>query len=99
MKNATSAGGVVFRDIDGKPHVLLIIFDNGTGLSFPKGHPEGKESLEETALREVEEETGLTGLRIIRKLGIATRLGIEDGGTKVMKDKVDPFVNTVNDLN
>jgi 8-oxo-dGTP pyrophosphatase MutT (NUDIX family) len=98
MKNATSAGGVVFRKIDGNPHVLLIIFDNGSGLSFPKGHPEGKESLEETALREVEEETGLSGLKIIKRLGIATRLGQERDGIKVMRD-IHLFLMETNNYN
>ena len=35
---------------------------------LPKGKTEKKESIEQTALREVEEETGVTGLKIVKPL-------------------------------
>ncbi|WP_457600078.1 NUDIX hydrolase [Hydrogenivirga sp.] len=56
MKREFSAGGVLFRDGE----VLLI--KNPSGVwSFPKGNVEKGESPEETAVREVYEETGIRG--------------------------------------
>ena len=56
-----SAGGVVFRMEDGRP-LFLLIRDSYDNWGFPKGHVERDEAPERTALREVEEETGLHGL-------------------------------------
>ncbi|MGD2046966.1 MAG: NUDIX hydrolase [Gemmatimonadota bacterium] len=58
-----SAGGVVIRDIDGVPHVL-VIRDPYKKWGLPKGHTEEGETLQQTALREVSEETGLTKLEL-----------------------------------
>ncbi len=55
---ARSAGGVVVRALAGEWHALVIRDPYGR-WSLPKGHIEGGESLRETAVREVEEETGI----------------------------------------
>ena len=52
-----AAGGVV-SDAEGN---ILMIFRNGR-WDLPKGHCEAGETMSETALREVEEECGITGL-------------------------------------
>jgi 8-oxo-dGTP pyrophosphatase MutT (NUDIX family) len=62
-----TAGGVVFRRID-KGIEILMIQDRLGRWTIPKGHVEEGESLEQTALREVEEETGLKHLKIRDKL-------------------------------
>lgn len=82
MKKAISAGGVVIKD--GK--IIFVMFPSGNGITFPKGHVEKGESFEETALREVREETGYKDLRIIEKLGVVIRPAIEKDGTNVVKD-------------
>lgn len=74
MKKGVSAGGVVVSKVGVVPRILLIIFPEWDTLAFPKGRVEKGESLKETALREVREETGLKGLKIIKKLGIVKRL-------------------------
>ncbi len=55
------AGGLVFSlTDDGKPEVLVI--DDSFGrVTLPKGHVEKGELVEETALREIYEETGMEG--------------------------------------
>lgn len=62
-KVVKSAGGVVVRDIEGVPHVL-VIRDPYEKWGLPKGHREDGEALHETALREVSEETGLLDLEL-----------------------------------
>jgi 8-oxo-dGTP diphosphatase len=54
-----AAGGVVVRDRDGTPEVVLVHRPKYDDWTLPKGKAEDGESDEECALREVEEETGL----------------------------------------
>jgi 8-oxo-dGTP diphosphatase len=54
-----AAGGVVVRDGDGTPEVVLVHRPKYDDWTLPKGKAEDGESDEECALREVEEETGL----------------------------------------
>ncbi|MEG2016644.1 MAG: NUDIX hydrolase, partial [Oscillospiraceae bacterium] len=54
-----SCGAVVFRSVDGEIRYLLIKNKRSAHWSFPKGHVERGESLEQTAYREVLEETGV----------------------------------------
>ncbi|MBP8065919.1 MAG: NUDIX domain-containing protein [Flavobacterium sp.] len=60
---AKAGGGLVYN----KKGEVLFIFRNGK-WDLPKGGIEKGESIEETAIREVEEETGVTGLKITGKL-------------------------------
>lgn len=68
---ATSAGGVVVRD-QGDHHQLLLgrrrTDRDRVVWSLPKGTPQADESLDQTAVREVSEETGLK-VRIVAPLG------------------------------
>lgn len=59
----TSAGGVIYRLLDGVPHVLLIR-DPYDHWGLPKGHLENGETPPVAALREAQEETGLGGLQL-----------------------------------
>lgn len=60
-KTVTSAGGVVFNLHDGGIEVALTARMGDGRWGLPKGLVEKGEALEEAALREVSEETGLTG--------------------------------------
>jgi 8-oxo-dGTP pyrophosphatase MutT (NUDIX family) len=56
---ATSAGGVVHRTVDGQVEIVLVHRRHPALWALPKGTPNAGETLEETALRETREETGL----------------------------------------
>jgi 8-oxo-dGTP pyrophosphatase MutT (NUDIX family) len=56
---ATSAGGVVHRTVDGETEILLVHRRAPVLWALPKGTPDSGETIEETALRETREETGI----------------------------------------
>jgi 8-oxo-dGTP pyrophosphatase MutT (NUDIX family) len=56
---ATSAGGVVHRTVEGRLQVVLVHRRSPRLWALPKGTPDSGETVEETALRETREETGL----------------------------------------
>jgi 8-oxo-dGTP pyrophosphatase MutT (NUDIX family) len=62
-----SAGGIVMRrTTDGL--LFLVIRDSYRNWGFPKGHLEPGESASDAALREVAEETGLAGLKLVSEI-------------------------------
>ena len=83
---ATSAGGIVVRPSAMEPEILLgkrRRDRDGVTWSLPKGTPNPGESLEQTALREVTEETGLQ-VEIVEPMG-AIEYWFVLGGTRYHK--------------
>jgi 8-oxo-dGTP pyrophosphatase MutT (NUDIX family) len=68
VEDLVSAGGVVYRLLDGMPEVVLCGRSAAGLWGLPKGTPQHTETIEETACREVREETGLD-VHIERKVG------------------------------
>jgi 8-oxo-dGTP pyrophosphatase MutT (NUDIX family) len=65
VRYSSSAGGIILNPQD---EVLLV--NEGDGFwGFPKGRPEKDETLLETAVREVAEETGLIEITKVAELG------------------------------
>jgi 8-oxo-dGTP pyrophosphatase MutT (NUDIX family) len=69
VQRAVSAGGIVYRRADSGPEFVVCGRDSDGVWGLPKGTPDPGESLEQTAVREVTEETGLQ-VRIIDKVGV-----------------------------
>ena len=83
---ATSAGGIVVRFEDGRPHLVVGSRRRervGFTWTLPKGTPKRGESTEETALREVAEETGLQ-VRITAPLP-SIEYSFVQSGTRIQK--------------
>ncbi|MBQ7688593.1 MAG: NUDIX domain-containing protein [Clostridia bacterium] len=87
-----SCGAVVFRRINEEYRFLLIKNRRSTSWGFPKGHMEKGETREETAYREVLEETGLH-INILEGFCSESRYKI---GGKIEK-RVDVFLASTTD--
>jgi 8-oxo-dGTP pyrophosphatase MutT (NUDIX family) len=68
IKRQVSSGGIVFRTSDRGIEVALVAVKRGTVWCLPKGLINKDEGPESAALREVREETGLTG-EMVDKIG------------------------------
>ena len=95
IKRIFSAGGIVVRrsmkstkGTRGTKGVEVLVTQHSKhkGWDFPKGHREIYESEEQTALREVEEETGIKA-EIIEKVG-QTQYFYYEEGSRVLKTVV-----------
>lgn len=71
------AGAVVYRNGDGGVRILLVrARRNPEDWIFPKGHVEAGESAKETAVREAEEEAGISG-RVVTALPPPVKFTLE----------------------
>src|SRR5690606_3640344 len=78
MPNVVAGGGKVYND---KGEILFIYRNDKWDL--PKGKIEGIETIEETALREVMEETGVAGLKIVKPLETTYHIFKRNGRYKI----------------
>jgi 8-oxo-dGTP pyrophosphatase MutT (NUDIX family) len=78
LPNVVAGGGKAYNENN---EVLFIYRNNKWDL--PKGKIEGKESIEETAIREVEEETGVEGLKITKALPTTYHIFKRNGKHKI----------------
>ena len=99
LPNIIAGGGKV---LNSKGEILFIYRNDKWDL--PKGKVEGKESIEETSIREVEEETNVTGLKIVKPLDTTYHIFKRNGRHKIKitywfemisnhKGKLEPQVN------
>jgi 8-oxo-dGTP pyrophosphatase MutT (NUDIX family) len=87
-----SAGIVIFRKESGKNYYLLLHYPSrqkrGAKSDYwdlPKGHIEKGETLEETAKREVKEETGINDIEMIPGFGETVKYFFNAEGKNILK--------------
>ena len=78
LPNVVAGGGKVYND---KGEILFIYRNKKWDL--PKGKTEGSETIEETAIREVSEETGVNGLKITKPLQTTYHVFKRNGRYKI----------------
>lgn len=83
MAHTYVAGGVVLN----KKGEVLVVNQHGLSWSLPKGHVEEEEDELNAAKREIFEETGISDLTVIKKLGSYDRAKIALDVTK--EDKLE----------
>jgi len=84
MQEATSAGAILFRNTRGCREYLLLKSRPGD-WEFPKGGVEGSEELQQTAIREVTEEAGITDFRLVDGFREDYDYVFEAGGNTIHK--------------
>jgi 8-oxo-dGTP pyrophosphatase MutT (NUDIX family) len=78
---ATSAGGIILREVEGQLKIALAQHARITrSWVLPKGHVEAGETIEQAALREIYEETGLENVQLITHLGTIMRESLKSNG-------------------
>ncbi len=101
-----SCGAIVYRKINDDIRYLLIRNRRSSNWSFPKGHIEHDETFEQTAIREVLEETGLRinilpGFKCKSEYTIQNRIQktvqifiatTNDTQTKIQYEEIDDYV-------
>ncbi|MFK3836380.1 NUDIX domain-containing protein [Microbacterium sp. NPDC087868] len=80
-KAVYAAGAVVWRIVDGKLRILLIHRTKYRDVTLPKGKVDPGEMLAETAVREVQEETGI-------RVSLGVPVGVSRYNLASMKQKV-----------
>lgn len=85
VREKITAGGVITRVENDQIMIAVIKKERrgGTKFSLPKGHVKKGETLEETAEREIYEETGISNLHLVQFLEATERLNKKKSAWKI----------------
>ncbi|MBI3602113.1 MAG: NUDIX domain-containing protein [Candidatus Omnitrophica bacterium] len=91
-----SAGGVVIS----KKGKVLVVNQRGLSWSLPKGHMEEGEDATTAAIREIEEETGITRLNLVKELGsyLRYKIGLDGRDDSRELKHIHMFLFTTDEL-
>ena len=87
MGKENSCGAIVFRKHQGIVQYLLLHYGAGH-WDFPKGHVEKNEKEEQTALRELKEETGIQDAEILENFKDSVKYFFKSGDETIFKEVV-----------
>lgn len=93
MSKTSSASGIVLN----KNADILVVSQQGSSWSLPKGHINEGEDVLVAARREIEEESGITDLQFIKSLGSYERPRLDDP-TEIKTIHMFLFKTNQNDL-
>ncbi len=80
-RTATSAGAIILREFEGQLKIALAQHAHtSNSWVLPKDHVEAGETIEQAALREIYEETGLENVLLITHLGTIMRETVKSNG-------------------
>ena len=94
MPTDFSCGVIPITTFHGQRHYLLVQHDAGH-WAFPKGHPEGEETTLQTARRELAEETGLRGVKLLTTPAFDERYVFTKRSGKVVTKTVTYYLGQV----
>jgi 8-oxo-dGTP pyrophosphatase MutT (NUDIX family) len=96
MIQTETAGGIVLNS----KGLVLVVNQNGTSWSLPKGHIEKGENKLAAARREIYEESGITDLSFVKELGTYQRykIGIDGNDDKSELKTIHMFLFTTNQI-
>ena len=81
QRTAVSAGAFILREVEGELKIALAQHRRSSKTwTLPKGHVDPGESLEQAALREIYEETGLLNVQLVTYLGSFIRESVKSNG-------------------
>ena len=78
MIKKESAGGIIINEYN----EICMVFTDTLSWQFPKGGVEAGEKYLETAVREIQEETGLSNVRFIKALPMYTRVSTDGSASR-----------------
>lgn len=87
MPQEKSCGAVIFRRSKEGIKYLLLHYEAGH-WDFPKGHTEKNENEEQTASREIKEETGIEGIKFVGNFREIVTYYYQRNGETVFKEVV-----------
>jgi 8-oxo-dGTP pyrophosphatase MutT (NUDIX family) len=89
MKNVLRSYGIIPVQKSLNGYLFLLVHNINGHWEFPKGTPNGSETPEQTALREFQEESGITNVHIIPNLKLREEymMPLSDG-TRVPKEVI-----------
>lgn len=88
MRKEKSCGAIVFKRQKSAPVRHLILHYTAGHWDFPKGAQEKNESEEQTAAREIKEETGITDMELVKDFKETVKYFYKNGEETVYKEVV-----------
>ena len=87
MSNEKSCGAVIFKR--SKEGIKYLLLHYGAGhWDFPKGHQEKNEKEEQTAAREIKEETGIEDIEFVDNFRATIKYFFKKGEEKIYKEVI-----------